>query len=79
MTIYASGINQPFDSDNSIISNAILDSGAYSSYVNNRKLITNTSPLLSPVIQVAGGYFRPILASGNFLGVPLLKRIQLQV
>jgi len=53
------------DSGTPLISNAILDNGANSTCVNNKQLITNTSPPLSPVVQVADGSLHQIFASGN--------------
>ena len=70
---YVPGINQSYDSGTPIISNATLYSGANFPYFYDRKLITNTSPRLSPVFLLVDGSLHPILASGNLLGRPFIK------
>jgi len=61
----------PFDSDEkSCVSHAVLDTGANSTYINNRQLLENMTPPSAPSVMVVGWSIHPIEASGTLVGFP---------
>ena len=65
----------PYDAGKSCISNntAILDTGANSTYVTNRRLLNNITHPSSESVMVADGTEHPIEASGTLLGHPSIR------
>ena len=66
---YVPGINSPYDAGIRLSSPAILDTGANTTYVNDRRLMTNLTSA-SDSVEVADGTHHPILASGNLVNHP---------
>jgi hypothetical protein len=63
----------PYDSGKSLDSNAILDTGANSTYVTHRLLLENTTLPSSESVLVADGTAHTITASGTLLGHPSIQ------
>jgi hypothetical protein len=64
----------PFDSDEkSCVSHAVLDTGANSTYINNRQLLENMTPPSAPSVMVVDWSIHPIEASGTLVGFPSIK------
>ena len=59
----------PFNSGTTHLdTSAVLDTGANSTYVNNRRMLVNPSSLLSPSVMVADGSTHTIQESGTLIG-----------
>ena len=54
-------------------SHAVLDTGANSTYINNRRLLENISRPSAQAVIVADGSTHPIEASGTLLGFPSIQ------